>query len=327
VAQAKLIPRSAQFFRLQRRIDLLWARGWPEWTPRVEGLPTGTGCAWTFSRGFASAVRTAPAAFVEGIDAFFEAAPLLDEVQLDCGQLGPMSLDTMGWLERLFALPAFLKIRTLRLFSLNDAGAIVLSGLPSNLTALELSRTNLGTATYQVLGSQHSSLRSLHTLELSMANAHDVAIAQLFALQWPALRALTIGNEGVGERGMRALINGNLPKLESLDLSWSQTGGTKAIEALAACGTLPLLRELDLSYCEVTAPMALALAGAAGFSLKVLRLAHAGLDATGVRALIDAWVCRGLELLDLSGVTLDAATRALLEETYGERVLLMPVTA
>lgn len=325
VAQARLRPRSAEFSRLQRQIDAVWAAGWSGWVPKVEGVDPGHFCEWSFTRGFPTAVHTVPAAFIEEMDAFFAAAPLLEEVQLDCGRLGPLALGTMGWLERMFAVPAFARVKTLRLQSLNDAGAVVLCGLPGvgALESLEVARTNLGVATHQVLGSKHSALHGLKRLELLMANARDVALEHLFAHPWPRLQGLLIGNEIVGERGMRALTDGGrLPSLRSLDLSWSVTGGTGAMKALAECRTLPCLTELDLSHCEVSDAMCVELAKAEGFSLQVLRLAHAGVGARGVRALLDSKVAGALALLDLTGLALDDATRALLIERLGDRVLL-----
>ncbi|MBS1148696.1 MAG: gala protein 1 [Myxococcaceae bacterium] len=325
IAQARLRPRSAEFTRLQRRIDTLWAAGQHRWAPKVASLDPGHFCEWSFTRGFATAVHTVPAAFVDAMDAFFAAAPLLEEVQLDCGRLGPLALEPMGWLERMFAVPAFGRVRTLRLQSLNDAGAVVLCGLArvNALRQLELARTNLGVATYQVLGSRHSSLRSLGRLELRMANARDVSLEHLFALPWPRLQGLRVANEVVGERGMRAITEGGkLPALTQLDLSWSVTGGTRSMQALAACRTLPALAELDLSHCEVSDAMCEALAQAEGFTLQVLRLAHSGVGPRGVRSLLDSKLGSRLELLDLTGCPLDGPTRALLADRLGERALL-----
>ncbi len=325
VAQARLRPRSAQFAKLQRRIDALWAGGWSGWTPKVPTVAPGQFCQWSFTRGFASAVHTVPSAFIDAMDGFFAAAPLLDEVRLDCGRLGPLALGTMGWLERLFAAPAFKRVKTLRLESLNDAGAVVLCGLDgvAALQGLELARTNLGVTTYQVLGSRHSALHGLRRLELLMANARDVALEPLFAHPWPKLQSLLLGNEVVGERGVRAVTDGGkLPALAQLDLSWSVTGGTRSMQALAECRTLPCLVELDLSHCEVTDAMCEELAKTAGFELQVLRLAHSGIGARGVRALVDAAVLARVELLDLTGSQLDEGTRALLGERLGDRVLL-----
>lgn len=327
IAQARLLPRSAEFTRLQRRIDAIWATGWQAWTPKVAGLEAGTFCEWHFTRGFPTAVHTTPAAFVDAMADFFAAAPLLDELELDCGRLGPLALGTMGWLERMFAAlrRLDLSLKTLRLHSLNDAGAVVLAGEPGLLAIdhLELTHTNLGTSTFQVLGGPGSAFLGLRRLELSMANARDAALPLLFAHPWPRLTELQVSHEIVGERGVRAITaSGVMPALRTLVLSWSTVGGKDAIDVLAHCGTLPWLDTLDLSHCPITDAMAEALAGARGFSLKVLRLAHSGVGARGVRALLDAPVCSDLALLDLAGVVLDGPTKDAVVARFGAGVVL-----
>lgn len=307
VAQSRVPRGCAEYKKLARRIEALTASGWAAWTPKIAGQ-------WEFTRGFPTALRTTPAAFLEGLDDCFAAAPLLDTVSLDCGGVAPLELGPMAMIERLFDALARSgrRLATLRLESLNDAGAVVLAGQEGvrALTGLELVRTNLGTGTYEVLGSEHSTLRGLRRLELTMANARDVCLAHLFGQAWPRLESLVIGNEVVGVRGMQALTAARvLPSLQALDLSWSVIGGEQAMGALAGCPTLPGLAELDLSHCAVTDGMAAALAGAGGFSLKVLRLAHSGVGPRGVRALLDGPACAQLALLDLTGVVLDEATR------------------
>ena len=86
------------------------------------------------------------------------------------------------------------------------------------------------------------------------------------------------------------------------------------MRAIADSRTLPRLRELDLSRCEVNDAMCEALATASGFQLKVLRLAHCRVGARGVRSLLESAATKHLEVLDLTGVTLDAATQQLLGE-------------
>lgn len=324
VAQAHLRPRSVAFTALQRRIDALWAVGWAGWTPKVAAVEPGHFCEWGFTRGFATSVHTVPAAFLDAMEDFFAAAPLLEEVELDCGRLGPLALGTMGWLEKMFAMPAFARVKTLRLQSINDAGAVVLSGLAgaAGLQGLELARTNLGVATYQLLGARGSTLRGLSALELLMANARDAALEHLLEHPWPSLRALLVGNEAVGERGMKAITRGALPALRRLDLSWSQTGGVRSMQALAECTALPCLEELDLSHCDVSDAMCAQLARASGFRLRALRLAHCSLSDRGAQALLEAPVLAGVELLDLTGCRLSGPLRTRLADQLGERALL-----
>lgn len=325
ITQARLLRRSAEHQRLQQRVDALWAAGRAAWTPKVKLHDPAHFCAWTFTRGFATGVQTVASAFVEGIEGFFAAAPLLDDVQLDCGRPTPNALSPLAWLERLFSAPAFARVKTLRLGSINDVGAIALSGLEAagRLRGLGLAHTDLGVATFQVLGSARSQLLNLRSFELLKANGRDVALELLFAHRWPVLESLLIGNEPVGERGIRALTqSGRLAALKHLDLSWSGCGGARSIEALAGCRTLPALETLDLSHCKVDDEMCEALAKAEGFELKVLRLAHPEATARGIAALLKAPFIDGLQLLDLSGSRLDENTQARLVARLGDRVVL-----
>jgi hypothetical protein len=249
-------------------------------------------------------------------------------VLLDCCHVGPFAMGSVPWLELLFEDLKRLgrRLAVLRLNSLDDAGAVVLAGLEGvrGLRALALGRTNLGLATFQLMGSERSSLRGLHRLELSMANARDVALEQLFARPWPALTELAVEDEVVGERGMRAITaDGRLTALRTLDLSWSVTG-EPAIDVLAQCGSLPHLVALDLSNSAMTDAMAAALARTAGFKPQVLRLAHTGIGAAGVRAILAAPAFTDLTLLELSGVSLDEPTRAVVIDRLGDGAVLPP---
>ncbi len=320
VAQSRLLRRSSGHTRLGQRIDSLWASGWGAWVPRLKLEPP---CDWTFTRGFPTGVHTTAAAFTEHLDDFFAAAPLLDEVELDCGHLGPLALAPLQWLEQLFAAPAFAKVKSLRLQSINDIGAIALSGLPglAGLSGLELGRSNLGLSTFGVLGSAPSRLLGLTRLELMMANARDAALEQLFEHRWPRLEELAVGNEVVSERGLRAIAErGHLPALKNLDLSWSLSGGPAAVEVLAAAKGVPGLEALDLSHCKVNDAMCEALAAAGGFRLKVLRLAHSKATARGIAALLKSAWFDGLQLLELTGTPLDPRTQATLRVRLGDRV-------
>lgn len=328
VRQARVPARSAEALRLDRRIQALQALHWSQWRPATGFLDAGTFCDWGFTRGFATSLHTTPAAFLKWAADLFRAAPLLDDVLLDCGHVGPFAMGSVPWLELLFEDLKRLgrRLAMLRLNSLDDAGAVVLAGLEGvrDLRALALGRTNLGLATFQLMGSERSSLRGLHRLELSMANARDVALEQLFARPWPALTELTVEDEVVGERGMRAITaDGRLTALRALDLSWSVTGGP-AIDVLAQCGSLPHLVELDLSNSAMTDAMAAALARTAGFKPQVLRLAHTGIGAAGVRAILAAPAFTDLTLLELSGVSLDEPTRALVIDRLGDGAVLPP---
>jgi uncharacterized protein (TIGR02996 family) len=322
VTQARLRRRSAAHTRLQRRVDALLAAGWAAWSPKVKPRDPSHFCEWAFTRGFATHVHTVAPAFIAQIDEFFEAAPLLEDVALDCGRLGPLALAPVGWLEQMFAAPAFQKVKTLRLQSINDTGAVALSGLAEvgRLNGLELARSNLAGASFELLGDARSPLHRLQSLELMMANAREVALEHLLEHRWPRLRTLMIGNESIGERGLKAIAKpGKLPALKRLDLSWSLLGGERSIQALGEA--LPSLEELELSHCAVTDAMCDALAGATGFQLRFLGLAHSEITAVGVRALLGTRVLEQLELLDLTGCRLDEQARSLLVE-LGQRVVV-----
>ena len=91
---------------------------------------------------------------------------------------------------------------------------------------------------------------------------------------------------------------------------------------LARCPTLSRLEVLDLSHCSVSDEMGEVLATAEGFTLKELRLAHTGIGARGIQALLESRVARQLELLDLTGCALEGPTRKLLRDRLGDRALV-----
>ena len=317
VEQARLLWRSAGWTRLQPRIGALWDPNFRSWIPEVK---VSDRCQWIFTRGFATGIHTSAAAFAEALEAIFSAAPLLDEVELDFGHPGPLRLDPLRLLETIFAAPAFARVKTLRLQSLNDAGAIALSGLEAtgNLRGLELARTDLGVETYQLLGSATSQLLKLSKFELRMANLGDVALENLLEHPWPRLESLSLCNEDLTERGLRAIIErGHLPRLSALDLSWSLNGGAKPIEVLARSA----LQTLDLSHCHLSDEMCEALAQAT-MPLRVLRLVQSEATGRGIAALLKAPFIDGLQLLDLSESQLDVRSQAMLMARLKDRVVL-----